>query len=211
MTLNQQDWQKLKMPLVLLGITIVVAIALLAAAQHYNAKQAQSLQTQQNLLNAARQRFQSSGAEKAMLVEFLPKYQTLISKGLVGEERRIEWVENLRAQHKQHKLFGIQYSIGAQEKYAPTFASNLGGVTLNRSIMKLELDMLHEGDILQLTESLSAHNAATFILRDCEITRINTSTASLTNQLIGNLHAQCELDWLTLREPVPDQVAVASP
>lgn len=211
MTLAQQDWQKLKVPLGLLSATIVCAILLLVAAQYYASNQAQSLQTQQNLLNTARQRFQSSGAEKDMMTEFLPKYQALISKGLVGEERRIEWVENLRAQHKQHKLFGIQYTIGAQEKYAPTFAGNLGGFTLNRSIMKLELDMLHEGDLLQLTESLSTHQTANFILRDCEITRTNTNTSALGSQLIANLHAQCALDWLSLREPLSNQAAGLTP
>jgi len=67
--------------------------------------------------------------------------------------------------------------------------------------------MLHEGDILQLTESLSV-NDAPFMLRDCEITRLNPSGA-LSNQLIANLHAQCELDWLTLREPSPVQTSVS--
>jgi hypothetical protein len=73
--------------------------------------------------------------------------------------------------------------------------------------MKLELDMLHEGDLLQLTESLNANNAASSMLRDCEIVRLNTNGLP-SNQLIANLHAQCELDWLTLREPAPIQTAL---
>lgn len=206
MQLDKQDWQKLQMPLVLLGAVIALVVLLFGYAQYYNANQEQALQTQQNLLNAARQRYQSSGMEKDTIVEYLPQYQALISKGFVGEERRIEWVDNLRAQHKNHKLFGIKYNIGQQEKYAPTFALNLGGFTLHRSTMRLELDMLHEGDLLQLTESLNANNAASFMLRDCEIVRLNTG-GPLSNQLIANLHAQCELDWLTLREPAPIQTA----
>jgi len=165
------------------------------------------LQNQQNQLNAARQRYQSSGAEKAMITEYLPRYQTLISKGFVGEERRIEWVEALREQHKNHKLFGIKYSISHQEKYTPVFATNLGGFTLSRSVMKLDLDMLHEGDLLQLTESLNTNNTAPFILRDCEIARLNPA-GQISNQLIANLHAACELDWLTLREPAAIQAVV---
>src|SRR3989338_1780571 len=141
-----------------------------------------------------------------MITEFLPQYQALISQGFVGEERRIEWVDDLRAQHKNHKLFGIKYNISRQEKYTPVFARNLGGFVLHRSVMKLELDMLHEGDLLQLTESLNANNAASFMLRDCEIVRLNTN-GTPSNQLIANLHAQCELDWLTLREPAPIQTA----
>ena len=149
----------------------------------------------------ARQRFQSSGMEKDTIIRYLPQYQALISKGFIGEERRIEWVDELRAQHQLHKLFGIKYSISQQEVFKPTFAPNLGGFTMHRSVMKINLDMLHEGDILQLTESLSAKNTSPFILRDCEITRLGSS-GNLSSQLVANLHAQCELDWITLREPV---------
>jgi hypothetical protein len=208
MSLEKQDLQKLQTPLLILAAVIIVVISLFGAAQYFNQNQEIALQNQQNLLNAARQRYQLSGAEKDMIIEYLPKYQMLISKGFVGEEQRIAWVEHLREQHKMQKLFGIKYSISPQEKYTPAFAANLGGFTLNRSVMKLELDMLHEGDLLQLTEALSTENSAPFILRDCEINRLNPGS-QLSNQLIANLHALCELDWLTLREPATAQVSSA--
>jgi len=207
MKLEQSDWKKLQIPLAILGGIVVVVVVCIVFAQQYKADQEQALLTQQNQLNAARQRYQSSGLEKEIITEFLPQYQVLINKGFVGEERRIEWVERLREQHKNHKLFGIKYSIKQQEKYTPAFATNLGGFTLSRSIMQFELDMLHEGDLLQLTESLSGANAAALILRDCEITRLNEGGA-LSAQLTANLHAQCELDWLTLREPATIQSVV---
>lgn len=207
MKLESADWKKLQIPLAILGAVIIAVLACILLAQEYRATQEQALLAQQNQLNAARQRYQSSGMEKAMIAEYLPQYQALINKGFVGEERRIEWVENLRAQHKNHKLFGITYSIKQQEKYTPAFVTNLGGFSLNRSVMQFELDMLHEGDLLQLTESLSNANATALMLRDCEITRLNESGV-LSEQLVANLHAQCELDWLTLREPAPIQAAV---
>jgi len=200
MKLNKQDLQKLQAPLLGLVAVTIAVLLLFGLAQNYNASQEEALQKQQTQLNAATRRYRLSGAEKEMITEYLPKYQNLINKGFVGEERRIEWVENLREQHANHKLFGIKYSISHQDKYTPLFAANLGGFVLNRSVMKLELDMLHEGDLLQLTESLSAKNTAPFILRDCEITRL-TDASALSNQLVANLHAQCDLDWLTLREP----------
>jgi hypothetical protein len=206
MSLEKQDWQKLKAPLLILAAVTLAVISLFGAAYYFNQNQEVALQNQQNLLNAARQRYQLSGAEKDMIVDYLPKYQMLISKGFVGEEQRIEWVEHLRQQHKMQKLFGIKYSISPQEKYTPAFAANLGGFTMNRSLMKLELDMLHEGDLLRLTEALNAENSAPFILRDCEINRLNPGS-QLSNQLTANMHALCELDWLTLREPAAAQLS----
>ncbi|MDD2833710.1 MAG: hypothetical protein PHD12_06835 [Methylotenera sp.] len=206
MNLGPQDWKKLQISIVILIAVVLAVIALIAGAQYYNTQQEQALQLQQNQLNAARQRFQSSGLEKDTIIEYLPQYQRLIDHGFVGEERRIEWVEDLRKQHQSHKLFGIKYSIKQQEKYTPEFAASLGNFVLHRSVMQLSLDMLHEGDLLKLTESLSENHGTSFILRDCEITRLNPS-GTMSRQLIANLHADCEIDWLTLREPAPTQAA----
>ena len=200
MKLEKQDWKRLQITISLLVIVVITVIALFELAQKFSSDQEKALQQQQNLLNSARQRFQSSGIEKQTITEYLPLYQALITKGLVGEERRLEWVDELRKQHQLNKLFSIKYSIGLQEPYKPNFASNLEGFVLNRSIMTLDLDMLHEEDILQLTEALSKKDKEVFMLRDCELTRLNTG-AVLSSQLIANLHAKCELDWLTLREP----------
>ena len=206
MKLDKQDWRKLQATLVALVVVIMGVIALSVLAQNYSNQQKQAMQTQQNLLNSAKQRYQSSGIEKETITEYLPRYQALINKGFVGEERRLEWVSELRTQHQNYKLFSIKYSIGQQTPYKPSFVPNVGGFVLNRSIMTLDLDMLHEEDILQLTEALSKQNDEVFILRDCEITRLNAGGA-LSKQLIANLHAKCELDWLTLREPALIQVA----
>ena len=198
---KQLESNKLQTPLLIMAAVVVVCIVLVALAYRYSANQAQALSAQQNALSSARQHFQSAGVEKETITQYLPQYQALIDKGFVGEEKRIEWVEELRAQHKNYNLFDVKYNISQQEPYRPTFAANIGGFMLNRSVMKLYLDMLHEGDILQLVESLAKKNTATFVLRDCELTRLNLNSELMSKQLIANLHAQCELDWLTLHEP----------
>ncbi|MEQ1488166.1 MAG: hypothetical protein ABL920_06710 [Methylotenera sp.] len=204
MKLDKQDWRKLQPTLIVSVGVVIVAIVLSVLAQNYSKRQEQTMQTQKNLLNSAKQRYQSSGIEKETITEYLPRYQSLINKGFVGEERRLEWVDELRKQHQNYKLFSIKYSIGLQEPYKPNFATNVGGFVMNRSVMTLDLDMLHEEDILQLTEALSKSNDEVFMLRDCEITRL-TAGGALSKQLTPNLHAKCELDWLTLREPAPIQ------
>ena len=206
MKLEKKDWQRLQIPIAVLVVVVLAIIGLCAMALKFSGEQEAAMKQQQNLLNSAKQRFQSSGIEKETITEYLPKYQTLINKGFVGEERRLEWVDELRKQHQQNKLFSIKYSIGLQEAYKPSFATSMGGFVLNRSVMTVDLDMLHEEDILKLTEGLSQKDKEVFMLRDCEITRFNAGGA-LSTQLIANLHAKCELDWLTLREPLPIQAA----
>jgi hypothetical protein len=198
MKFNRQDWVKLRLPIVGLALSLMAMTLLVGYAEKRNNESAQALQAQNNQLNQARQRYLTSGQEKQNIVTFLPPYQKLISDGFVGEEHRIEWVDSLRTIHQQHKFFNIKYSIGKQEEYKPAFALNVGAFKLHRSVMRLELAMLHEGDLLTLIEALSTEQASPFILRQCEIVR---QSAIIANTLTPNMLASCELDWITIHEP----------
>lgn len=198
MKLTPQDWKVLRNPLIGFGVALIVLTLLVSYVESRRNEAVQALQTQQAQLNQARQRFQTSGQEKETITKYLPIYQRMIKDGFIGEERRIEWVDNLRNIHQQYKLFNINYSIGTQEEYKPSFALNVGTFSLHRSVMKLELAMLHEGDLLTLIEALDQEQTAPFILRQCEITRLSGAKA---NVLAPTLTANCELDWLTIREP----------
>ena len=199
MTLSPQDWRRLRFPILALGGVLVIVGLLVSLADQYRSKNETLVQTQQNLLNQARSKFQSSGLEKETITQYLPIYNDLLVKGFVGEERRIEWVESLRQIHAQHKLFSIDYQIGLQEDYKPSFIPNMGAFVLHRSTMKLDMNMLHEGDLLNLLDGL--HEQTTpFIVRECEIKR-PVGAAVNTKNLTSNLKASCEIDWLTLRDP----------
>lgn len=199
MSISSQDWRKLRNPILTLGMALVLVGLLITFADQYRQKNELALQTQQNLLNEARQKYQSSGLEKETITQYLPVYNNLLASGFIGEEQRIEWIESLRKIHAQYKLFSIDYSIGLQEDYKPSFLPNLGNFKLNRSVMKLNLDMLHEGDLLALLDGLQEQTTP-FIVRDCEITRPIGAVIN-TKNISANLKAACEIDWLTLRDP----------
>jgi len=199
MSMTPQDRRKLQWPIIGLVLAIMIVGLLVTYADQYRTENELALQTQQNLLNQARQKFQSSGIEKESIIQYLPIYNKLLASGFVGEERRIEWIEALRQIHAQHKLFSIDYSIGLQEGYNPSFLPNLGNFKLKRSVMNLKLDMLHEGDLLALLDGL--HEQTTpFIVRECEIKRPVGAVVNAKN-MVSNMQANCEIDWLTLRDP----------
>ncbi len=199
MSLSPQDWRKLRYPIIGLGAALILVGLLVSLADQYRNKNEIALQTQQNMLNQARQKFQSSGLEKETITQYLPIYNNLLANGFVGEERRIEWIEALRNIHAKHKLFSIDYSIGLQENYKPSFLPNLGSFILHRSVMSLKLDMLHEGDMLAIIDGLREQTTP-FIVRDCKIQRPIGAVVN-SNNVVANMQAECEIDWLTLRDP----------
>ena len=199
MKLSPQDVLKLRIPAIVLGVVIVLVGVAGWFTENHKLDAQQRLQSQQQLLLQAEQRLRTSGQEKETIIKYLPEYQRLIEIGFIGQEKRLEWVDGLRRIHKEHKLFNISYSINPQEPYSLAILPNLGAFALNRSVMKVELNMLHEGDLLTLIEGLRADQPSPFILRRCEITRL---TSANPNSFVPNMLAACELDWLTLREPV---------
>ena len=195
--LERQDWKWLALPLAALLVACIFAIVIVGYAQAYHDASTQRLQQQQNQLMQARSRLLSSDQERENIIRYLPAYQRLISQGFIGEEKRIEWVDALRNVHQSQRLFGIKYSIGAQAPYQSGVIGNTAPFTLYRSVMKLELALLHEEDLLVLLDGLRRSQATPFLLRDCTMQR--TGVAAITT-LTPVASAVCELDWLTLRE-----------
>lgn len=199
MLLNQQDWKRLQIPMLVLGAALVVVGLLAFYAKSYHHEKQQALDVQRSLLNQARQKYLSSGQEREMIVQYLPQYQDLLAAGFIGEERRIEWIEAIRQIHLQHKLFSIDYNISQQTVAHPSYLANLGNFILHASTMHLEFGMLHEGDLLTLLDNMRAQ-FNTFVVRECTVTRPTRQTIN-PGVITDYLNASCEIDWITLRDP----------
>ncbi|OAM51848.1 hypothetical protein A7981_10360 [Methylovorus sp. MM2] len=198
MKLTRQEWLKLRVPLIIFALALIFITVFVSVAENHKNVVKSGLGAQKNQLAQAQQKYRTSGHEKETIVKYLPLYQALVNDGFIGEERRIEWVDSLRTIHQKNKFFKINYSIASQEDYKPTFPLNAGTFKPKHSLMKLELSMLHEGDLLTLINALDAEETTPFILRDCELTRL---VQSIPNTFSPNMQAKCELDWLTMHEP----------
>lgn len=200
MTLTKSEWQRLRWPIGALLMTIVAMATLVQHTQSNAQAQDMRHQDQVRKLNEAKSKFRSSGQEKETIIRYLPEYQRLIEIGFVGEEKRIEWLDALRSVHEQARLFKVDYSIDKQSVFKTTLPLDLGPFTVQSSTMTLSLDMLHEGDLLTLLDGLNASAHAPYILRQCEIRRLVTQLK--TNVMQASFQASCELDWITLHEPL---------
>lgn len=198
MTLQKQDWKKLQFAIISLVAAIIMVAGLIFYTMQLSEASNSNLQNQEGLLSQAQQKYQSAGTEKTTINQYLPQYQNLIKQGYIGEEQRIEWIDTLRTIHEQNKMFSINYSIEKQEPFTISFALNIGSLKLRKSTMKIQLNMLHEGDIITLLDALKNQQPTPFIVRECVITQ---NTASIEQKLNANLLADCQLDWLTLAEP----------
>ena len=195
-----EDLKVLRLPLAVLCAALLAA----GAAGYYThtlVEQARvALARQKSDLQAAQTRMRQSGDERDTIAKYVDRYRELERLGFAGEEQRINWLDALRAANSSTGLFGISYQIGVQHAYPHAAEMDTGGMSLYESIMELDMNLLHEGDLIRFLDALRAQRVGLFQIRDCSMTRSERSD-TLCNQ--SYISAKCNLAWLTARPGNP--------
>jgi len=63
--------------------------------------------------------------------------------------------------------------------------------------MKLNISMLHEGDLLRLIKDLNEHAEGMFTITECTFKRSGKTLVERRDAT--NIRADCELQWLNIR------------
>ena len=194
--MNAAELKVLQTPLIILVIVIGLSVGLIYELDQTLTSTRRELAQQQAQMREARTRLQKSGEEKEIIVRYLPNYQYLQRVGFVGDEQRLNWLEGLRLSNQQAQLFGVQYQIGSQQPYPYATELNPGQLTLHQSVMKLNFQLLHEGDLMSFLTALGKQGSGFFAVNECKLDRLNTG-GSIRFQ--PNLRAECDIAWVTLR------------
>lgn len=128
--------------------------------------------------------------------EYYKSFLDLYKQGIFGEEHRLNWVEVLDLLSKKIQLPNLTYSIDAQQEYVQELPVNFGNFKLYSSTMKLNLKMLHEGDLLKLLEGLNENAEGLFIINACDISFLGDVLVKRSDG--ENITAYCELQWLNI-------------
>jgi len=210
MTITKNDFQRIHVSLALAVLMIAIgAIIVAAALQFLNVQQKANSNAQikakeiQTTLSRARE-------EEQEIKQKIAQFNALQSAGIIGEEQRLDWVEQIRQIKRSRKLFDVQYefapqrpldatqSAGVPNANLPTPNGNSGNFDFYTSTMQLQMPLLHEDDLLKFLADLRASVHAFIRIRSCSMERLpkNQADRSSTPQL----RADCSLDWITIRE-----------
>lgn len=152
-------------------------------------------------LNELRGRVARAHEEEQDMRSRIRRYQEMADKGIIGDEERLDWVEQITRIKTARRLFDIQYEIQPQ---TPISAAALpGGATagpydIMASTMKLHMPLLHEEDLLGFLADLRQAVHARLLVRECRVER--AAGKDSPGGLQPLLQADCVIDWVTLRE-----------
>jgi len=182
---------------------LCVALALLgAAAAGFGCRQADiEREGHRHVLAEQRELSERSraGAEFADIAVDAERYRALVARGHIGPERRLDWMERIAEVQQARRLFDFRYEFAPQQALGETPQGNItGGFQFVSSTMKLQMQMLHEDDLLGFLDDLAHTVPALLQARECRIGRFMQGATAATGPA-PRLTADCSIDWITLQ------------
>jgi hypothetical protein len=201
MAMAREDFKHLQVPLAIAAILLALGGGAVAGMFKWTeyAKQSNA-QAQAAQSDAAGRLARATEEEKEIRLNIL-QYRALAAKGIIGEERRLDWIERLAAIKTSRKLFDIRYEISEQQRLDTGTA---GGADILVSKMHINLPLLHEQDLLNLLADLRAAPRGYFQVKSCSMVR---GAPPDKRVLAPTMAANCELDFYTSRERPGAKVA----
>ena len=198
-----KDLKRLRLPAAGLVVLTLAGLACYVAAQRYlqetkilsAAASAQRTDVQGKLARATE--------EEREIKENLHQYQGLLARGIVGEEKRLDWVDTITAIKNERRLYNINYSIDPQQTLDLPGVIR-GNVEFVYSRLKLELQLLHEEDLLNFIDDLTKRGKAHVLTRSCSVSRVaRAERGSGATTLAPRLQAACVFDLITIHQRKP--------
>jgi hypothetical protein len=195
--MKQIDWTYLRRPLIIVVVAIIVSLAVAAVGYEYERKQLEEYEASLSRLRATHQLYSNMINDIDLLDQYRAQYSEYKSTGLVGEERRLSWIESLESVNEVLRLPTLGYSLKPQEEFKRPNFSLKRGVEVMSSPMELSIGMLHEEDLFALLEGLRLSIRNLFTVDECSIVRQNSVNRSLETRKT-NLRSQCTIRWVTI-------------
>jgi hypothetical protein len=189
------ELKKLALPLALLVALLGAGAGLILWAQHEQQAAQRQLAAARAERSQAQERLTRIAEEEKEVNDKLAVYRRLKGLHILGEEQRLEWADAMTRIRTTRELLDVRYLVDRQ-RVISTIAGKPAGVEFYASTMKVEIALLHEGDLLAFLRDLRDSGNAYYAVKRCAITR--TGTAPTGTSIVPRLRAQCEIDLITI-------------
>ncbi len=192
------EWPVIRGAVIVFSVAVLITACMIGASLYFKQQVYAEFIRNKSMFQSISQRYLSVDQEENMIQEYYPQYVELLEEGVIGREQRLNWIEVLRAYGEDRKLPMLQYEISSQDEYTFDYPLQLGKFKIYNSRMKLNLKLLHEGDLVNLLRTIDNEALGLNSVNNCEITRSQRET--LFDIKKPNIEASCEINWLTIKK-----------
>ena len=195
MNFTAQELRKLAGPLLLLCALVGAGAALILWLQQAQRQAAQDLTAARAERTQASERLTRIAEEEKEVNEKLEVYRRLKSLHILGEEQRLEWADAMTRIRTGRELLDLRYIVDRQRSIA-SIAGKPANVDFFASTMKVDLALLHEGDLLGFLRDLRDSGNAYYSVKRCAISR--SGAPATGTSITPRLRADCDIDLITI-------------
>jgi hypothetical protein len=195
MNFSADELRKLAAPLAMLVALLAAGAGLIYWLEQEQRATHQQLAGAREERNQARNRLTRIAEEEKEVSDKLAVYRRLQSLHILGDEQRLEWADAMTRIRQSRELLDLRYSVGRQQTIA-SVPGKPANVDFYSSTMKVDIALLHEGDLLGFLRDLRDSGNAFYSVKRCSITR--TGIAATGTSIVPRLRAECDIDLITI-------------
>lgn len=194
MKFTRSDLSMMRWNLLAFATAVLFSLAVLDGSGGYTENAQQRLREAQNALNGARSQLNSAREDKENMAVYADQYGKLLEQGVIGDDRRLDWMEGLEDLRRQGAVTDFRYTIAPQTSYTATPPIDSGNFDIRYSEMKLQFGLLHEGQLLDFFDLLNQRIKGRYQLAGCTLHRGSDGEVNSVN-----LSAECTGGWITFK------------
>ena len=186
----------IKRPLILFISVLVFSVILVAVSESYVEHAYDGRQSEKRAMRIWKNKIDGSRQSNKIIDEYENRYLDLVKNNIVGEEDRLDWLENIQAIANARNIPSVKYDLSSQQLVEDqTGQHRAKGLKIYRSDMTLDMKMAHEGDLFAILNALQEKAKGLFVVDQCNVEKLAGSVN--TNNI--NMSARCELGWYTFK------------
>ena len=197
MNLTREELVRLAFPSLAAIVFIAAGIWLITIASESRVKAQAQLAAAQAERRQHADRLARIAEEEREVSEKLDVYKQLKRLNIIGEERRLEWADAITRIRNERELLDLTYRV-TRQKLLKSLPGKPGNVEFFASTMAVQLDLLHEEDLLRFLADLRNSGNAYYSVKNCSVRR--TGQAATGTTITPRLGAACEIDLITVMD-----------
>ncbi len=195
MKFSADELKKLIAPLAILVALLAAGAGLIYWTQQEQRAAGQQLAAARSERAQSRERLTRIVDEEKEVNDKLEVYRRLKNLRILGEEQRLEWADAMTRIRTGRELLDLRYIVERQ-RVLVSVPGKPANVDFHASTMKVDIALLHEGDLLGFLRDLRDSGNAFYSVKRCTITR--TGTAPTGASIVPRLRAECDIDLITI-------------
>ncbi len=209
MKLSKSDLKLMRWSLLAIGLSALLSGMVLFFSSQYEGSAAKNMRTAQAGINDARNRLTTAQQDRENMSTYASEYARWEKRNVLGDDHRLDWIEGLEKLRQQNLVSSFRYTISPQKNYVAQPAIDSGNFDIRYSKMKLQFDLLHEGQLPNFLNALHQQRIGWYQLESCSLQR---SSGSVTEQMDNDdiitdkiktitpqITAECDGGWITLK------------